>query len=305
MTRHLTLDRAQGRWREILPLFGIDTRFLRNKHGPCPLCGGRDRYRFDDKAGNGTFYCNHCGAGNGLTLIMQLKGWDFRTAACEVDKIIGDRPREKTKAIHYTADPAWRLKEIERVIAAADQPEIVSSYLSRRGLAVSSPVLCGHPRLLYVDDDNQLIGRFPAVVAPIAGPDGDLRSALRIYDADIKPRKKTMATVSTINGAAIRLHHIIDGEIGIAEGVETALAAFQLFNVPVWSVISANGIKTFCPPAGTRRLVVFADNDRNYVGQAAAYQAAERLTRQGIEVEIRVAPEVDTDWLDALVAGPR
>jgi putative DNA primase/helicase len=27
----------------------MDERALSGKHGPCPLCGGRDRFRFDDR----------------------------------------------------------------------------------------------------------------------------------------------------------------------------------------------------------------------------------------------------------------
>jgi hypothetical protein len=49
-----------------------------------------------------------------------------------------------------------------------------------------------------------------------------------------------------------------------------------------------------------RRLHVFADNDSNYVGQSAAYDLARRLSRNGINVEVRVPPDTDTDWLDAL-----
>ena len=41
MTTLNTVERARGRWREILPRLGIDARFLVNRHGPCPLCGGR------------------------------------------------------------------------------------------------------------------------------------------------------------------------------------------------------------------------------------------------------------------------
>lgn len=36
----------------------ISERALENKHGPCPICHGKDRYRFDDLEGKGTFYCN-------------------------------------------------------------------------------------------------------------------------------------------------------------------------------------------------------------------------------------------------------
>jgi putative DNA primase/helicase len=46
-----TIERARHRWREILPRLGIETRFLVNKHGPCPLCRGKDRFRFDDRDG--------------------------------------------------------------------------------------------------------------------------------------------------------------------------------------------------------------------------------------------------------------
>ncbi|MDI5829610.1 hypothetical protein MJN51_36035, partial [Salmonella enterica subsp. enterica serovar Kentucky] len=35
------------------------------RHAPCPACGGKDRFRFDDN-GRGSFICNQCGAGDGL-----------------------------------------------------------------------------------------------------------------------------------------------------------------------------------------------------------------------------------------------
>ena len=44
---------AQGRWRSILTVLGIDERALSGKHGPCPMCGGKDRFRFDDREGRG------------------------------------------------------------------------------------------------------------------------------------------------------------------------------------------------------------------------------------------------------------
>jgi putative DNA primase/helicase len=53
---------TRHRWLDILTGLGVPAKFLRNKHGPCPMCGGKDRFRFDDKDGKGTFFCNGCGA---------------------------------------------------------------------------------------------------------------------------------------------------------------------------------------------------------------------------------------------------
>ena len=61
-------DRAQGRWSGILPALGIGESFLTGKHGPCPLCGGKDRWRWDNREGRGTWICSKCGAGDGIAL---------------------------------------------------------------------------------------------------------------------------------------------------------------------------------------------------------------------------------------------
>ena len=45
-------DAALGRWKELIfPSFAITVPVQKNKHGPCPICGGTDRFRCDDKQG--------------------------------------------------------------------------------------------------------------------------------------------------------------------------------------------------------------------------------------------------------------
>jgi putative DNA primase/helicase len=88
---------ARGRWPEILAaLAGLSEAELRDRHQPCPLCGGTDRYRFDDKDGSGSWFCNQCGgkdqrggAGSGMDLLMRRQGWSFVEAARQVEAFLG------------------------------------------------------------------------------------------------------------------------------------------------------------------------------------------------------------------------
>ena len=88
---------ANGKWFELLTkLGGIDPDFLQDKHGPCPICGGQDRWRWDDREGDGGGFCNKCGgkqeaggAISGFDLLMRSKGWEFKEAASEVKRFLG------------------------------------------------------------------------------------------------------------------------------------------------------------------------------------------------------------------------
>ncbi|EGJ8043042.1 DNA primase, partial [Escherichia coli] len=40
---------ARGHWSSILPALGVNV--LKNRHQPCPVCAGKDRFRFDDREG--------------------------------------------------------------------------------------------------------------------------------------------------------------------------------------------------------------------------------------------------------------
>lgn len=90
-------QRARGNWVDILARFGVDTGLLSNRHGPCPGCRGKDRFRFDDQEGNGTFICSQGGGGNlagdGLALLMHVKNWEWRRCVDEIAGLLGLSPR--------------------------------------------------------------------------------------------------------------------------------------------------------------------------------------------------------------------
>lgn len=293
-----TTERARGHWRDILLLLGLEERFLSSRNGPCPMCGGKDRFRFSDKDGDGWYYCNQCGPGSGIVLLRRLRGWSHAEACGQVDNILGAGYGPPPTKNQPSRCDELKLAAIQRLLSGANSPEIVGSYLRSRGIAVSSPTLLGHPACAYFDEDHRIAGRFPAVVAPILAPDGKLVCAHRIYLADLEPRKKNMGALGSLKGAAVRLHDVND-EMGVGEGIETCLAAHQLFGIPMWAALTAYGVETFVPPSGLQRLHIFGDSDSNYTGQRATFALAHKLGRM-LDVLVNIPPDPDTDWNDVL-----
>ena len=73
---------AAGRWPEIATSeYRIGPEFLSVKHGPCPRCGGTDRWMvFDDFAQTGGAICNQCGTfGDGIDLGEWWLSEDFKS----------------------------------------------------------------------------------------------------------------------------------------------------------------------------------------------------------------------------------
>lgn len=297
---------AKDRWRGILAHFGLTDKQLSGKHCPCPVCGGKDRFRFDDKDGRGTYFCTHCGAGDGVALVMSLTGKGFREAAEEIEGIAGVlKPHQAAKPEDEDKKVA-RLRQVWGEALPLSPGDDGMRYLAGRGLSIPSPPhsLRLHPGLAY-HDGERFIGRYQVLLALVTWADGTAATLHRTYlldghKAPVEEPKKLMPG-KPITGGAIRLSPA--GEcLGIAEGIETAMAASELFSVPVWSCINANGVETFAPPPGTNRLIIFADNDESFTGQKAAYAAAFRLRQVNLAVEVKVPPIVG-DWLDVLNGG--
>jgi putative DNA primase/helicase len=137
------------------------------------------------------------------------------------------------------------------------------------------------------------------VSAPTGKPATIHRTFLTVDGAKAPVEKVRMFCVGKVPpGSAVRLAPAAK-MMGVAEGIETSLAAAQLFQTPTWAALSDRGVETFEPPADVERLIIFGDNDINGVGQRAAYALAARMA-QRVKVEIKIPELPGTDWNDVL-----
>lgn len=302
------MDQARGRWPGILSRFGIAPQFLTDRHKPCPMCGGRDRFRFDNKGGDGTYYCNQCGAGNGIGLLMKFKGWDFKTAAAEVRSILDIVPKQSPqRAARKASDVIVRQLWDEARPLAGSQAQ---AYLAARGLPdVMSPALRFHPRCPVSDIPSH--SHAPAMIARIDDIRGEICAISRTYlDGDRKiewqdwenkpaPARKFLGSFPA--GCAVRLHDPVDERLGLTEGIESGLAFERLRDLPCWALLNTSLMEKWEPPAGLlQSALIGGDNDEKFGGQKAAFTLGHRLMirKSPIPAEVQIPRRTDWDWLD-------
>jgi putative DNA primase/helicase len=321
-------DAARDRWPLILQAAGVDLAFLKNKHGPCPVCGGKDRFRFTDKDGRGGHICNqHCpDGGDGFRLLMDYRQCDFISAARFAADVLGgaavaaiapDAAAIAERKAFEDAEQrrAWGKAKAENfALWHSSFPILAGStvglYLRHRGLKLSEypKALRFNPDLPYWDKaDGKLIklGNYPAMIAAVQAPNGDAVALHKTHlqanghKAQVPSVKKWSAKSADAKGAAVRLFPAAE-RMAVAEGIETALAVYSANALPVWAGLSAFGVAAMVLPELVQEVFIFADHDENQTGQKAANQLAERLISQGKTVRVLYPSIAGVDWLDVL-----
>lgn len=294
---------AKGRWPSILPQLGIDKKFLVNRHGPCPMCEGRDRFRFDDK-GDGRWFCNQCGAGDGVELVKQLLRVDFKEAVRRIEEVAEGAPI----AIRQGPDPAKIRDEMNAIwragVGLCSVPGAAAWWKARIGDVPEIKDAKAVQALTYPGARTV----HPGMVVLVRGFDGKPVNMHRTFlshtgEKASVPEARMVMPGSLPDGCAVRLFDHAE-VLGIAEGIETAVAASRLFKVPVWASLNAGRLEAWRPPEGVR-VVVFGDNDLSFTGQAAAYALAKRLRREKREVEVRIPTQPGWDWNDVFLKAGR
>lgn len=301
-----------GNWPSVLAELGVPAERLRKKAGPCPACGGDDRFTFDNRKGRGDFFCRGCGAGSGFDLLMRVHRWTFAEARREVLRVVGLQPdtvlRQRPPATPPAvagaiARPTQRIRVMSRELCALGECSDAVAYLESRGLW-PLPAGCGLRAHVLADywTDGQRGGRFPALVGEVRDVTGELVTLHVTYLAEGRKyaggeARKLLSPLTGRRGCSVRLMPAAGEVLGIAEGIETALSAALIHAVPVWAALNASLLARFEPPRGVDRLIVFADRD--VAGLEAAATLMERLQGR-VTLEVRTPRAPAKDWNDVL-----
>ena len=153
---------ATGRWPAILAACGIDAAFLRDRHGPCPGCGGRDRFRYDDRDGAGTWLCSAGGgaplAGDGFALLRHVHGWTAGEALRAVADALGLRdgrelpPVQARKTQAAAPDHEAAAARAGRLWASASAEVGAHPYTARKGVRAHGLRLLGDVLVMPLRD---------------------------------------------------------------------------------------------------------------------------------------------------------
>lgn len=295
------VNAATGRWDAILPALGI-TVPSQGRHGACPHCGGKDRFRFDDKGGRGTWFCNQCGSGDGLDLVCRVLKLDTSAGAQKVADIVsGDFAAETS----FTAKPAKKEasdeqkkallhKNYQRLATSATLGESV--YLVNKGLS-------GHQYSLTTVSHTIQGVVFPAgsLLLPLTTLDGQFKGAQLINSQ----REKCQMVGTKMVGAFLTITPVPDESperVIITEGFATALSVSMLVDGWCIAALNKNNLLNVAQAVRNKwpdvRLIIAGDNDfadgKDNPGREKAYQAA-----QAVNGWVTIPPgQFQADWDD-------
>ena len=174
------------------------------------------------------------------------------------------------------------------------------AYLEARGIKASSTQLRFHP--LTPKGCGEDVIYQPAMIAAVSMDEGPVaihRTFLTLSDGIVERASQAKMALGPLGQGAVRLFAPKDGELGLAEGVETAMAARALTGIPVWAVLSAGRLGRVAIPDSVTKLHLFIDFDD--VGANAAKKAIAALQRAGRTILVRRPPTAGQDWNDTLI----
>jgi putative DNA primase/helicase len=303
--------------------------------GPCPVCGGADRFSVNVQ--KRVFNCRGSEGGDVIAMVRHIDGVSFSEACADLTgesppsgnlKSLSGAEKAERDRLRAEAEQRQQARKAQKLAYQEDTKEaawkiwgasigipdtLAEKYLNARGIPTPDSgwpnVLRFHPSLPYPGKPKP----YPVLVCRVDDVEGNLTAIWRIFlredgrKADVENAKLGLGPSAC---GAVRLNGIAS-HIGIAEGVETALGAWLLTGqrIPVWSGLST-AISNFEVPLGVSRVTIFPDGDRPMRRRGREYEPAEpagrkaaqalfaRLTEEGIRAAIAAEPPPGKDYND-------
>jgi phage/plasmid primase-like uncharacterized protein len=267
---------------------------------PCPAHGGRSLILADGRDGKLLARCfGGCEWTDVFARLRSLGLIGGGTASLGVDPE-KRRSREGAEVERLRRGICAARDLYRRARPAPGTP--VEIYLRSRGIFGRIPRV-----LHFFDCPHRNGGHYPAMLAPIVNVDGHQIAVHKTFLSPeggkaALPKGERRETRGPMRGGAVRLaQQQPDRELIVGEGIESTLSAVQLFRIPGWAAMCANGIEALELPTEICRIAIAADNDISGTGQRAALSARERWIAEGRSVRILLPPNPGEDFNDVLL----
>ena len=283
--------------------------------GLCPFHNERSP-SFTVNAKKGFYHCFGCGEhGDAIAFVMRFNGLDFRQAVDLLESENGLRLFEAStpppaKTVVRQSDDAWKEKKIADIWAQTVEVtpgSVVDRYL--RGRELIPPAVYGfgdsggnagwpvdvrfHGNLWHAPSKAAL----PAMVSAYrvgnapsdAPPNAVHRTYLRVTGVGVTKAGtgQDKMHLGSRKGAFIRLSEFTDRMVG-GEGIETSLAAMQLFKRPGLAFGSADAMEAIELPFIVADFIYAADwNAKSHTGEKAAFAGA-KLNAVGRRIAVKL-----------------
>lgn len=252
---------------------GITFNQPAHQHQACPMCGGSDRFRCDDKRGEGTWICSQCGAGNGFMLVKEFTGLDVY----ETNKLIaGAIGLDATSEVTDEQRAQWQSQQVEREAvekAAKRQARIDAAAKAQSIWDNGTPAMTDHPYLLNKNVSALTLRQ---------DKHDNLIIPMHYYNADSK--QKTLVNLQTIapdseklflkGGLVSGAYHVIGtdamfvgGIVLLCEGYATGASVFDAmgYSLPVIVAFNAHNLipvaQSIRAQYPDHRIIICADDD--------------------------------------------
>jgi putative DNA primase/helicase len=276
---------------------GIKLRRVGTEHtGPCPICGGTDRFGINVR--KAIWNCRQCGVGGDVIRFVQhLDGCDFAAA---IATLAGDTARviPQAKGVPTRRDDRHDEQRVSSASWLWSQSKTITEgtppwlYLRKRGFTALIPATLGY---LPARDPHPaaMIAAFGMSDEPEPGSVAAPKTVTGVHltrltvEGEKAPNADGKAKImcGTCKGAPITISPPNDLlGMAVTEGIEDGLSVYQATRLGVWAAGAAGFMPALAPLVANyiETVTIYAHNDK--AGQRGAVELARALNALGIEV---------------------